>query len=256
MKKRTIIFIIISLIAVITISVIYNTFPRLQLNGSKNMIISYRDKYEEPGVIVKNANSNYISKVKIDGNINSKKIGNYYIDYSLKIGKKTLHVRRNVKVIDDIAPIIKLKGNQIIETSINKQYEEPGYYAYDEYDGDLTNKVEIIGEINTKNYGEYLITYKVKDNSNNATEVNRIIKIIDEIPPTIECKEEISAFPKNSKKIIGCTANDNYDGELTDKIEVEGDYDISKPGKYQITYKVIDDAGNETRKNHIIEILE
>ena len=190
MKKSTIIILLVILSFIIIISIIYNTFPRLQLNGGQNITISYRDQYNEPGVIVKNANGNYMSKIKIDSNITTEKIGNYYIDYSLKIGGKMLHVRRNVKVIDNVAPVIKLKGNQIIEMSINTEYNEPGYEALDEYDGDLTDKVETIGEIDTENYGEYVITYKVTDNSKNTTEVNRIIKIIDEEKPKIECENE------------------------------------------------------------------
>lgn len=255
MNKKNITIAIISIIT-ITISIIYNTLPRLQLNGSKNMIISYRQEYEEPGVIVKNANSKYMSRIKIDSNIDTKKVGNYYIDYSLKIGGKTLHVRRNVKVIDDIAPVIKLKGNQITEMSINKEYEEKGYTAQDEYDGDLTDKVEIIGEVDTKNYGEYIITYRVSDNNNNITEVNRIVKIIDEEPPKIICKTDYSAFKTESKKIIGCTAQDNFDGDITNKIEKIGKYDTSKPGIYNIVYKIEDDAGNTTEKNHNIIIFE
>jgi ribosomal protein S19 len=190
MKSKTIIPILILLI-IITISIIYNTLPRLQLNGPQNMVISYRDEYEEQGVIVKNATGNYMSKIKIDSNIDTKKIGNYYVDYSLKIGGKTLHVRRNVKVIDDINPVIKLKGEQIIKMSINKQYIEPGYIAIDEYDGDITNKVQITGEIDAENYGEYVLTYKATDNSNNQTEVNRIIKVVDEIKPKMIIAERI-----------------------------------------------------------------
>ena len=74
--------------------------------------------------------------------------------------------------------------------SINKQYVEPGYTAIDEYDGDITNKVQITGEIDTENYGEYILTYKTTDNSNNQTEVNRIIKVVDEIKPKIICEQE------------------------------------------------------------------
>ena len=256
MKNKHILITISILIIIISISIIYNTLPRLQLNGSKNMIISYSDEYEEPGVIIKNANGNYMSKIKIESNINSKKVGNYYVDYSLALGGKILHVRRNVKIIDDVAPVIKLKGNQITEMSINKEYKEPGYTAHDEYDGDLTDKVETIGEVDTKNYGEYIITYKVTDNNNNKSEVNRIVKIIDEIPPKIICKTDNTPFKIGSENIIGCTAQDNFDGDITNKIQVSGEYNINKPGTYKIIYKVTDDAGNTTKQEHNIIIFE
>lgn len=256
MKKGTIIITLSILSFIIIISVIYNTFPRLQLNGGQNITISYRDQYDDPGVIVKNANGNYMSKIKIDSNIKTEIIGNYYIDYSLKIGGKILHVRRNVKVIDNISPVIKLKGNQITEISINSEYKEPGYTAIDEYDGDLTEKVEIIGEIDAENYGEYVITYRVTDNSNNTTEVNRIVKIIDEEKPKIECKEEYSKFKIGTENPIDCKATDNFDGDITKNIKIEGEYDINTPGTYKIEYTVKDDAGNETKKEHKIIIYE
>ncbi len=247
---------LIIIIAVITISVIYNTLPRLQLNGLENMVISYRDEYQEPGVIVKNATGNYMSKIKIDSNIDTKTLGNYYIDYSLKLKGRTLHVRRNVKIIDDIAPVIKLKGNQIQEMSIKTEYKEQGFQAIDEYEGDITPKVEIQGKIDTENYGEYILTYKVEDQSGNKTEVNRIIKIVDEIKPKIECQEETTKYKIGEKNIIACKAIDNFDGDITKKIKIKGDYDITKPGTYKIIYEVTDDAGNIATKEHKIEIYE
>ncbi len=253
MKPRHIITLLI-IITIITISIIYNTLPRLQLNGNQNIVMSYREEYDDPGVIVKNATGNYMSRIKVDSNLDSKVLGTYYIDYSLKLGGRTLKTRRNIRIIDDVNPVIKLKGDQIIELSKNKQYEDPGYIAYDEYDGDLTEKVEVIGNIDEKNYGEYILTYKVKDKSNNTTEVNRIIKVVDETAPKIECKTEVSEFKKGTTEIIDCTAIDNYDGDITKKIEIKGEYDINTPGTYKIKYKVTDDAGNETEKEHTIII--
>ena len=255
MKNKIIIFSI--LIAIITIiSVIYNVFPRIQLNGKPYMTLSYREKYEEPGVIVKNANNKNLQKVKIENNIQNEKIGNYYVDYSLKMGFRTLHVRRNVKIIDDIAPVIKLKGNQIMELSINKEYKEPGFNAYDEYDGDITEKVETIGKVDNEKYGEYIIKYKVYDNSNNMVEVNRIIKVIDEISPKIECETDMSIFKIGTEKPIGCRAIDNFDGDITDRIKILGNYDTNIIGTYEIEYDVEDNAGNKTTKEHKIRIVE
>ena len=246
MKNSKIIIPILTLLLIITISIIYNTLPRLQLNGPHNITLSYREDYEEQGVIIKNATGNNTSKIKIDNNIDTKKIGNYYIDYSLKLGGKTLHVRRNVKIVDDINPVIELKGEQITKISKDKKYIEPGYIAIDEYDGDITDKVQIIGEIDTEKYGEYVLTYKVTDNSNNQTEVNRIVKVVDETKPTIICHQEEIKIKKGNKIEIPCKAQDNYDGEITKNIKILGDYDINEPGTYEIKYQVIDAAGNET----------
>ena len=256
MKKKSPIITILAIITVIIISIIYTTVPRLELNGVKTITLSYREKYEDAGVILKNANSKNLSKVKIENDIEPGKIGIYHVDYSLKLGSKTLKIRRNVKIIDDIPPVIKLNGKQIIEIKKGEEYKEPGYKATDEYDGDLTNKVEAIGEINTKEYGEQIIKYRVKDSSNNITEVNRIVKIIDKTSPEIVCESNYSAFEKNSKNVVGCKAIDDFDGDITEKIKISGTYDATEEGIYNIEYSVEDDAGNQSKINHNIIIFQ
>lgn len=256
MKTRTLIISLIILITVIIISIIYTTIPRLELNGVQNMTISYRETYEEPGVILKNANTKYLNRLKIEDNIEPKKLGIYHVDYTLKLGTRTLKRRRNIKVIDDISPTIKLDGNQIMKISINKEYIEPGYKATDEYDGDITENVEVTGKVDTTNYGEYIIKYKVKDSNNNTTEINRIVKVIDEKAPEIICESNYSPFKKEEENVIGCKAIDNYDGDITNKIKVIGNYDTKTPGTYNIQYTVEDDSGNKTTINHDIIIYE
>lgn len=256
MKTRTLIISLIILLTIIIISIIYTTVPRLELNGIQNMTISYRETYEEPGVILKNANAKYLNKLKIEDNIEEQKLGTYHVDYTLKLGSRNLKKRRTIKVIDDIPPVIRLEGNQVMEISINKEYIDPGYKAIDEYDGDITSKVEVDGKVDTSNYGEYIIKYKVKDNNNNQTEINRIVKVIDEEPPRIVCELESSAFIKNTENVIGCKAMDNFDGDITEKIKVSGNYDTKTPGTYNVQYTVEDDAGNKTSINHNVIIYE
>ena len=140
--------------------------------------------------------------------------------------------------------------------SINKQYIEPGFIATDEYDGDLTEKVQVIGEIDTENYGEYVLTYKVTDNNNNQTEVNRIVKIIDEIKPKIICEQEEQKIKLGKEIKQTCKAQDNYDGDITKEMKIIGEYDVNTPGVYQIKYQVKDAAGNETTKDYKIIVEE
>ena len=195
-----------------------------------------------------------MSKVKIESNI-KKEVGTYHVDYKLKLGIRTLYVRRNVKIVDNISPIIKLKGKQITEISLNEEYIEPGYEAYDEYDGNLTGNVEINGKVDSTKYGEYVITYKVTDKSNNKVEVNRIVKVIDEEKPIIKCKSKYSTFEEKTANIIGCTSQDNIDGDITEKIKVEGYYDINQKGIYKIKYISEDESKNIQELNHNIIIL-
>ena len=46
----------------------------------------------------------------------------------------------------------------------------------------------------------------------------------------------------------GATAEDNVDGDITDKITADSNVDTSESGTYRVTYTVIDNAGNKATK--------
>jgi len=55
--------------------------------------------------------------------------------------------------------------------------------------------------------------------------------------------------------LSGITAKDIEDGNVTQKIKVEGKVDITKCGEYKLTYSVIDLDGNETKLERIITVV-
>lgn len=59
-------------------------------------------------------------------------------------------------------PNIKLNGNKIITINLGDTYKEDGFVASYKKRGDITDKVEIISEVNYNKPGTYQITYKVK----------------------------------------------------------------------------------------------
>ena len=52
------------------------------------------------------------------------------------------------------------------------------------------------------------------------------------------------------------TAIDPQDGDITDKVEVSGDVDFNKVGKYDITYKVTDNDGNQVIKTRNVAVVD
>ncbi len=71
--------------------------------------------------------------------------------------------------------------------------------------------------------------------------------VVDNEKPEIKLngEEKVSLYIGDTYEEKGATASDNYDGDLTDKIAVEGVVDSSVIGEYKINYKVVDTAGNE-----------
>jgi hypothetical protein len=72
---------------------------------------------------------------------------------------------------------------------LNNEFTEPGYEANDNYDGDLTNKVEISGKVDVTKEGEYNIKYTVSDSSGNKTVTKRKVIVTSKSPLTMTLKE-------------------------------------------------------------------
>lgn len=189
--------------------------------------------------------------IKISNNIDKNVLG----DYQVTVKVRYLFYRYNkvfdIKVVDNVKPEVALKGNNPSYVCPNKEYEEEGYTANDDYDGDITDKVNI-----EKN-GNFII-YSVEDNSGNKNEIRRDIIFEDKDAPSITLKgEENIVIYKNSKYIEkGYTASDKCDGDITDKVIVTGTVDTSKVGTYSINYKVVDSSGNETSVDRKITVRE
>lgn len=97
---------------------------------------------------------------------------------------------------DEIAPIITLNGKKEVIINLNTTYKDDGCKAEDNIDGNITSKVTIIGEVDTKKEGEYIITYTVEDSSKNKTvETRKVIVKKQETTAT-------SSKPTNSSKPV------------------------------------------------------
>ena len=150
-----------------------------------------------------------------------------------------------LKIIDTKSPVITLIGDEVLNLSYSKEFEEPGFEAIDENDGNITNKVSVTKEkIDDNNYN---IKYEVQDESGNKTEKYRKVVLIDDVPPviTLNGNSSITLFVGDKYNESGAKAVDEKDGDLTEKIEIFGQVDTSKEGNYSITYKVNDSKENE-----------
>ena len=91
--------------------------------------------------------------------------------------------KKEEKNIDTVKPEIKLNGEAEMTIYVGDSYQELEATASDNIDGDITDKIVISGEVDTNKVGEYVITYKAIDSSNNATSIERKIKVIERPKP-------------------------------------------------------------------------
>lgn len=241
-------FIISFTVALITMFITQT--PTITLENDEVSIV-YNENYDINNFKASNKRKDYTSEVQIENNIDNTKIGTYYVEYKLKYGISNITKKLKVNVIDNKAPEITLKGNKDIKVCPNKTYEEEGYTALDEYDGDLTNNVLVTKEENK-------IIYKVSDLSNNETTIERNVKYIDDEKPKINIKGNTTYYVKYGSKYTdpGYTATDNCDGTITDKVKVSGSVNTKKEGKYTITYTVKDMSNNETTSKRTVWVYK
>lgn len=215
--------------------------PKIILKGKKHIKINYGEKYEEAGATGKFLGKDVTKDLTRTGSVDTKTVGKYKISYNVKKSIFNITVSRTIEVVDEKDPVIELTGEKEVNVCPNGEYKEDGYKAYDEYDGDLTDKVKI-----TKNKDK--IIYKVEDSSRNKIEMIRKLNRVDKDAPKITLTGGETYYVKleNEYKEPGYEATDNCDGDLTDKVEVNGKVDTTKEEVYEITYKVTDSNKNET----------
>lgn len=212
------------------------------------------------------------STLTVNNPVNTDEIGVYEVTYNGvdANGKEAEPVVRVVTVISEdlTAPQLVLAdagGNEIMEgDTIDVEFEAGGtwsgldVFAFDNVDGDISDKVTTEGEVDLETVGIYTVAYSVADNAGNSTSSTVYIKIADTQPPVINLAGPATVVwtcgtPFDNAN-LGFTAFDNVDGNITDNVaetyldpagaELIG-VCVTQAGTYKIVYKVVDSAGNE-----------
>lgn len=173
-KLKNIIFLIVVLLIIVfmTYKVISHNAFKVELNHTVYYIgEGYTDNFK---ATYKGKNVN--DKVKVTHNIYNNQIGTYQIIFTYTIENKEYKITKKIEIKDDTVPVITLKSGKTIMIVKNSKYIEPGYIAVDSYDGDITSKIKVSGEVDTKKEGTYIVKYTVQDSSGNkAIEKRKVI---------------------------------------------------------------------------------
>lgn len=236
-KTNKVLVIIIFIILILLLSSIYLTIPKIYLNGDKNITLSYKDTYTEPGYSAKQNFKDITKEIKIDSNLKEKTLGEYQITYKINYLFLTIKKTRKITIVDKDKPTITVPSNPI-KVCPNTTLDEIDYKAYDDYDGDITSKV-------TLKESQNKLSLNVKDSSQNEFSLEVKINRLDDDAPVITLKNNQTVYLTSGETYNepGYTATDNCDGDITSKVTTEGTVGTSL-GTYHIIYKVTDSAGN------------
>ena len=154
---------------------------------------------------------------------------------------------------------IILKGKDVVVINVGEdKYKEEGYKAY-LFKKDVTKNVKVSDNIDYKKIGNYEIKYRlvIKELNIDKTIVRKV-NVVDKIPPeiTINSDPEIYVNLNENYAEPTYTAIDNCDGDITSKVKVENNLDLSTEGEYIETFTVEDSSGNKTTKEIKIIVRE
>ena len=154
-------------------------------------------------------------------------------------------------------PKIYLNGKSEITINFGDKYFEDGYRA-SLFGIDVSNRILIENNVNYNKVGVYKIEYKI----NNLVKLFgniaiRTIKIVDNDAPIINLVgSTVMLKVGEAYNEPGYTAEDNYDGIITNKVRVESNIDISQVGEYEVVYKISDSSSNESEIKRKVVVYE
>ena len=249
--------------------------PIIKLNGDSSIDIEQNTLFTDLGVseVTDDKDQLDVSNIEktyeyYDGNttvtvnsVDTTRIGVYYIYYRVtdSEGNVGCNVRSvNVYKRENSIPNITLIGDSIVSIYKGDTYTELGINADDNEDGDLTNKVVTIGNVNTNVIGLYIIKYVVEDSDGNTASITRSIVVNKKGSISIDIgKTNLdnnivsvpTTFSAVSGNVVGYYISDNNKAPTTkDYINANNSanfnhtFEIKKNGTYYIWGK--DSNGN------------
>ena len=80
---------------------------------------------------------------------------------------------------DTTKPVITLIGSSEVNLTVGEQYTDAGATATDDVDGNITDKIQVVSDVNISQEGNYTVIYNVSDVAGNAADpVTRTVVVM------------------------------------------------------------------------------
>ena len=157
---------------------------QIKLRGSREVYVESNKPYIEMGAYAffrENGQDQQLQVTQTGDIVDTGKLGSYLLKYTAVHNGRVITNYRRVHVVDTQEPEIHLNGAEYYTMSVGQPYAELGCVATDNYDGDITDRVQVTGKVDLQNPGEYLLTYTVKDTYENTASVTRTVCVEENI---------------------------------------------------------------------------
>ncbi len=141
---------------------VINQDYNLVLFGPEEVSIYEGDTYQEIGYYATLNNKIVTSLVKVDNPINSNKLGEYIVTYSIDNIVKTRIVNVIEKKNSGVSDIkLEVIGNTEVHLTLGDTYHDAGCQAFDKDNNNISSKIKTTNPVNTNKVGIYYITYSI-----------------------------------------------------------------------------------------------
>lgn len=154
------------------ISIVDTIPPEIQLVEVPDLFVAPGQQYVEPGFTATDLHDGDLTdQVKVVEREGSVK---YTVTDS---SGNTATAVRPIFRTDPSGPEITLKGDKKMTIPAGSTFEEPGFTAIDNVDGEMTNQVTVTGSVNPFHADTYTLKYSATDAAGNETVVKRTVVV-------------------------------------------------------------------------------
>jgi hypothetical protein len=247
--------------------------PRIVLTGDTEKYLLAGSTYTAPAATAHDREDGVLtSKIRVTGHVNTSTPGHYILQYDVSdsAGNLAAPEKRIVHVVaEDRPPLVELSGPHCrmpliclpIYLAQNTPYVEPGYFAYDELDGDLTAGVTRSGSVltNTSQIGRYQVLYDVVDSRGQHNigreNIYRDVFVLHPQLPSVFVEKPVVRIARGHC----CFGPDAYAVDLKDgyvNVDIQGSVNRDVVGTYVLNFRAVDSDGNVATGTQTVHVVQ
>ena len=150
---------------------------KMVINGEEVVSLYEGGLYKEKGIEAYNyKGENKTGLVKIDAQVDTDVVGEYYVTYTIKSFWKNNEIKRKVIILPNPLDNIyfTLNGDEEVEVKLGKEYIDAGYNIRSEDNEDYSQYVTTTNNVNTEKIGTYEVKYLIKINKKQQELVRKV----------------------------------------------------------------------------------
>jgi hypothetical protein len=151
---------------------------------------------------------------------------------------------------EDVAPPAFDSDTDLLEVSVSATDRQlcAGLRAYDNVDGDITDRIMVKSISQLINDTDVRVTYIVFDDASNYATYERTVRYADYVPPHFSLSKGMSYNAGDTVTFLDrLSARDAVDGDITSKLTLLHSSVVSNiPGTYSVTVSVTNSLGDSS----------